>query len=406
MRVLAQNYRQIVTKDATWSEHSVALAEAEAIPVSEGEPVSNGHLSAVQACLLAGAAEGRVRNFKKAKVHFDKCRKLLLATTDDPAQHFAMAKHYAAIDDFGVALELLQPLAARSPENLEILRLLGATARRSGKLPEAVAAYRKLLEREPQNPDLHKDLTRSLLANRKWSEALAAAEAWLKIAPGSAEAICQKTIALNEVSGRAAVADLLNFDKFVSVAKLEPPEGYGSAATFNMSLETAVFADTNLSAHKTRGGFRVSDELFGTEAGPLYELEQLICDHVDAYYDRLDKRRKNPFVRTIPDTYMLDGWARVYEGPAEPVPEIHGEAHLCGYYYIRVPGSGEVNSSSASLTLGPAPADMGGKRRLPSLNVWPDEGSIALFPAYMHTQTKPAMARQRMICIAFSVMPV
>ena len=71
-----------------------------------------------------------------------------------------------------------------------------------------------------------------------------------------------------------------------------------------------------------------------------------------------------------------------------------------------MPGGGEVNGSSASLTLGPAPPDVGGNRRLPSLNVWPEQGSIALFPAYMYTQTKPAMARQRMICIAFSVMPV
>ncbi len=367
-----------MTKDATWAGQSAALVDVESIPVSEGEPVSNGHLSAVQACLLAGAAEGRARNFQKAKAHFDKCRQMLLASTDDPAQHFTMAKHYAAIDDFGVALELLEPLAARSPESPDILRLLGVTARRSGKLPQAVSAFRKLVELEPQDAEVHKDLTGALLAHGKWSEALAAAEAWLKVSPGSAEALCQKAIALNEVGGRAAVADLLNFEKFVSVSKLEPPEGYGSACTFNMSLETAVFAETNLSTHRARGGFRVSDELFGAEAGPLHELEQLICDQVDAYYDRLDKRRKNPFIRTIPDTYMLDGWARVYEGPADPLPEIHGEAHLCGYYYIKVPGGGEVNGSSASLTLGPAPSDIGGKRRLPSLNTWPEQGSISL----------------------------
>ncbi|NNF78018.1 MAG: hypothetical protein HKN05_08315, partial [Rhizobiales bacterium] len=227
----------------------------------------------------------------------------------------------------------------------------------------------------------------------------------LKVVPGNADALSLKTVAVNEVSGRAGVADLLNYEKFTSVSKLEAPEGYGSASTFNLSLETAVFAELTRSEHRARGGFRVTDELFGVEAAPLWELEQLICDHVDAYYDRLDKRRKSPFIRTIPDSYVLDGWARVYDGSDDQVPEIHGDAHLCGYYYIQVPGSGEANSSSASLTLGPAPSDLGGKRKLPSLNVWPEQSSIALFPAYIFNQTKPVIQGRRMICIAFSIVP-
>ena len=360
----------------------------------------------MQARLLAGAAESRAQNFQKAKAHFDKCRQALLASSDDPSQHFTMAQHYAAINDFGVALELLEPLAARSPENLEILRLLGTAARRSGKLELAISSYEKLLALEPQKTELYKELTQSLLAHRKSAEALETVEAWLKVAPGNADALCLKAVAVNEVSGRAAAADLLNFEKFVSISKLAPPDGYGSSATFNMSLETAIFAEASLSSRHTRGGFRVTDELFGVESGPLFELEHLICDHVDAYYDRLDKRRKNPFIRSIPDTYMLDGWARVYDGPADQMPEIHGDAHLCGYYYVQVPENGEANSSSAALTLGPAPSNLGGKRKLPSLNVWPEQGSIAVFPAYMYSQTKPVISGRRMICIAFSVVPV
>lgn len=359
----------------------------------------------MQASLLAGAAEGRARNFHKANAHFDKCRQMLLATSDDPLQHFTMAKHYADIDDFTVALELLEPLAARSPDNHDVLRLLGMTACRSGKAELAIASFQKLLVEEPNDVELHNSLTRALLVNRKYPEALAAADAWLKVAPGNAEALSLKSIAVNEVSGREAVADLLNFEKFVSVSKLAPPEGYGSAGTFNLSLETAIIAEDTLSARPSRGGFRVSDELFGAEAGPLWELEHLICDHVDAYYDRLDKRRKSPFVRSIPDTYMLDGWARVYDGPGAQLPEIHGYAHLCSYYYIKVPGSGEAGSSSASLTIGPAPSDLKGRRNLPSLNVWPEQGTIALFPAYMFNQTKPVISGRRLICIAFSVIP-
>ncbi|MEM1198828.1 MAG: hypothetical protein AAGI06_05900 [Pseudomonadota bacterium] len=394
-----------MTKDASWAEHSAVLGDAETNSVSGGAAAGSGHLNAIQARLMAGAAASRERNFPKAKAHFDKCRQALLAATDDPAQHFAMARHYAEIDDFSVALELLEPLAKRSPENMEILRLLGTTAQRSGKLDLAVTTYKKLVALDPENVELHKEHTRTLLARRKYTDALAASEAWLKVTPGDTEALSLKIIATNEVKGRAAAAELLDFERFASFGKLEPPEGYGSAATFNMSLETAVYAETTVSVRQPRGDFRVTEELFGAETGPLYELENLICEHVDAYYDGLDKRRKTPFMRTIPDQYILDGWGRIYEGPSDQEPEIHKDAHLCGYYYVKVPDGGEANSSAAALTLGPSPGSIGGRRKLPSLNVWPEQASIALFPAYVYAQTKPVITGQRMICIAFSVIP-
>ncbi len=395
-----------MTKDATWAGQASALGAAETIQAAGELPAQNGQLTTLQACLLAGAAESRARNFQKAKVHFDKCREVMHEGTDDPRQHFAIAKHYADIDAFAPALEILETLATRPQENRDVLHLLGVTARQAGKLEMAVSAHRKLLEKEPSNTELYKDLTLALLAQRNADEALKAVEDWLKITPASADALSLKVVATNEAKGRSAVADLLDFDKLVSMSELAPPEGYGSADTYNMSLMTAVLAELVQSSRRDSSGYKSTDELFGAETGPLRELENQICDHIDAFYERFDKRRKQPFIRSIPDTYMLDGWGRVYGGHTDPTPQIHGDAHLCGYYFVQVPSSEEMGKRTVEVNVGTAPEGLGCAKKLPSLNVWPKQGSIVLFPAYMYQQVKPLVADQQMICIAFSVMPV
>lgn len=355
---------------------------------------------------MAGAAESRARNFAKAKVHFDKCREVMVKSPDDPRQHFTVAKHYADISAFGPALEILENLATRPAEDLEVLRLLGVTARQAGKLQTAVEAHRKLLAKEPGNVALHKDLTLALMAQRHKAEAVQATEAWLKIAPASADALSLHAVAKNEANGRASVADLMDFERLTSLGEFETPAGYGSADTFNMTVETAILAELARNSHRSSEGYRFTDELFGAESGPLFELENLICDHIDAFYERFDKRRKHPFVRSIPDTYMLDGWGRVYDDAREYEPQIHKNAHLCGYYFARVPREEGLGKRAVSLTLGSAPEDLGTQRKMPSLNVWPKQGSIALFPAYMYQQVRPLIEGQRTVCIAFSVMPV
>jgi len=90
------------------------------------------------------------------------------------------------------ALEYAQRLAALTPDDLEVVHLVGRAALGAGRLEQAETVFLSVLEREPRQCYAMVNLGRTLFAARKYREA----EAWLLRAKGCAprEAIVYETL--------------------------------------------------------------------------------------------------------------------------------------------------------------------------------------------------------------------
>lgn len=81
------------------------------------------------------------------------------------------------------ALASLERCAVLVPDDVEILADLGAAYEASGRAPEAEAAYRRALERDPDYADVHGRLARLLLARGETGGARRHVEAALTLQP-------------------------------------------------------------------------------------------------------------------------------------------------------------------------------------------------------------------------------
>jgi tetratricopeptide (TPR) repeat protein len=69
------------------------------------------------------------------------------------------------------ALIILQPLAKQQPTNPAILSFLGSAYESANQLPQALDAYQKAVQADPQNPDRYLDYTRLLMDLDRTDEA-------------------------------------------------------------------------------------------------------------------------------------------------------------------------------------------------------------------------------------------
>ena len=76
-----------------------------------------------------------------------------LAASGDETAIIAAASVYQRLERYGDAVEMLGPFVEENPKSLRALFLLGAANERSGRRPEAVAAFRELLELDPEFPE-------------------------------------------------------------------------------------------------------------------------------------------------------------------------------------------------------------------------------------------------------------
>ncbi len=76
-----------------------------------------------------------------------------LATSGDETDIVAAASVYQRLERYGDAVEMLGPYVKDNPKSLRALFLFGAANERSGRRPEAVAAFRSLLELDPTFPE-------------------------------------------------------------------------------------------------------------------------------------------------------------------------------------------------------------------------------------------------------------
>lgn len=96
---------------------------------------------------------------------------------------FNEARELAWGQDPARAVELLEPLAAAHPDEMQVWFLLGAAQRRVGNLAEAERCLRRTVRRAPQESFAWSELAQTYLEEQRWKEAREAIERTVQLDP-------------------------------------------------------------------------------------------------------------------------------------------------------------------------------------------------------------------------------
>jgi tetratricopeptide (TPR) repeat protein len=81
------------------------------------------------------------------------------------------------------AIRLLLTISNERPSDASVLSLLGFVYERQAQIPQAIEAYGRAVEADPQNPDLYLDYTRLLMDSDRYQEATLILDSGLKHTP-------------------------------------------------------------------------------------------------------------------------------------------------------------------------------------------------------------------------------
>lgn len=219
------------------------------------------------------------------------------------------------------------------------------------------------------------------------------------------------TLALAEarLGNDAAVTHLMDYERFLRVATIEPPDG-ASLEAFNSALAHEIRSDLTYYDSPPDQALRHAwryDAIEKSRLPNIRKLTKILRRCVSDYMRELPAGAAHPFIAMSPARYEIGGSAVVSRRSSYLPSHIHRRAWATVVYYVREP---EVSKSPGSrdgwLTVGPPEAlgeapNPGWERR----DIEPVPGSVVLMPGYFWHETQPMEVDQERICVAFEVYP-
>lgn len=338
-------------------------------------------------------------------------REAIEAAPQDAKPYVRLGMVLLETRQFEEAIAIYQRLNELAPDAAGGWFNMGRAYEGLKRFEDAIAAYRECLARKPHLGEAYSGIAAALLDLDRPAEAIDACEQCLKRLPGDTGAIAYKAVALDALGDREAAGELLDFDRFVRVGRVEPPPGFDSVDAFNAALidhiENHPSLSFDLEAISCHNG-STSDNLLVEPKGPVAELETLLVRAFDGYLRGVDPSQEHPFVHGAPEDWRIEMWATILERQGHQSAHIHPTGWLSGVYYVQVPEvvSDGDSDHSGWIEFGQPPDHFPAPKR-PGLRYHkPEPGMFLLFPSYVYHRTVPFDSDTRRISIAFDFEPI
>lgn len=218
------------------------------------------------------------------------------------------------------------------------------------------------------------------------------------------------TIAMNEL-GDSRIADLVDYERFVTDRFIDVPAGFVDLHSFNETLH-ADLAQRHIErpppiGQTMQGGTQIRDNLFANPSGPTALLRQQIAAAIRAYLSTLERDPEHPFLRNVrPDFRFAGAWSTILGGDGYDGNHIHNEGWLSGVYYVRVPelDEEEWERGEGCIQFGEPPLPFVSERNCSQRRIRPEPGKLVFFPSYYWHGVRPFHRRDQRHSIAFDVM--
>lgn len=309
-------------------------------------------------------------------------------------------RYEEAAETFSRALKL-------APEDVVARDGLASVLTRQGRFDEAIAEYRRLLAQAPSQIEMRCNYAECLLRAGDAEQGVRAAEDAIALAPHHQLALALWGVGLRQ-SGDGREEELNDYENFVQIFDLPPPEGFPDMESFNRALNeylTGLHVDAREHLNQTsRNGTKTSQDLFGAGHDLVELLRSRIDEAVGEYIARLKESQTHPLLSRRAGGFAYGGsWSTRLSDCGFHTNHVHPLGWLSSAYYVALPemaANGEERQGWIKFGEPSFEAKLKPRRA-----VQPVPGRLVLFPSYMWHGTIPFRSRETRTTIAFDVLP-
>lgn len=305
------------------------------------------------------------------------------------------------------ALSAYRKAASLVPRSAKVSSNIGDMLKLLGDLPASVVSYQRALANESDNVLIRYRLAAAQFQQGRSSDALDSVNRCLMHDERSQLALSLKWAILHDLHRADEAGELVDYERFVKVMTLSPPEPYESVAAFHDEFEDYIRKHDSLEWNpfgaSTRGGLH-SANLLANPEGPVLVLESMLRRAVEDFRDELPTEPRHPFLGHKTKQTRLVMQANILDEGGYLDSHVHPAAWLSGAYYVRVPAVEGDDAHGGSIEFGALPEEFRRKIDLPTHRVRPVEGTLVLFPSYFFHGTVPFESNTSRISVGVDVL--
>jgi tetratricopeptide (TPR) repeat protein len=312
-------------------------------------------------------------------------------------------------EDFDGAEEKFRRAARLKPDDVAPHDGLGMILAKRGEFDAAIAEHEIAVGMEPENVQAWRNFARTLIHAGDAKKAIEAAERALAIEPEDQGSLAIWSVALRaQEDSRDEV--LNDYENFVQVFELAPPEGYTDMEAFNHDLNDyldRLHRDKRECIDQTlRQGTQTLDNLFGKGHLLVERLRARIDEAVAAYIAKLGDDDAHPLLKRRRNEFKYSAsWSSRLHDCGFHTNHVHPKGWISSAYYIALPDAvADANAKEGWIQFGAPDFDAGLKNPVRRVER-PAPGKLLLFPSYMWHGTIPFHSQQSRTTIAFDVVP-
>ena len=291
-------------------------------------------------------------------------------------------------NDYAGAEKALLRAVQLQPDMGDAFHGLGKAYHHLNRLEEALAAHQRAVTCSPGNALIREEFGATLIRAGDYQRAVSELRKGHQLQPRRSTILAFLSIALNEL-GDPSVNELVDYEKFVRVAKIAVPKGYDSLEAFNADLHEELQTHYHNPYHPMdqtmRGGTQTPNNLFQNPSGLVSVLKEQISDVVRQFIDDLEADPDHPFLRFINREFVYTGvWSTIIEESGYDRSHVHNEGWMSGTYYAKVPDFDEaqLGEHDGCIQFGEPNTMYASERNATRRIIAPQIGTVVLFPSY------------------------
>ncbi|NIS07136.1 MAG: tetratricopeptide repeat protein [Gammaproteobacteria bacterium] len=293
-----------------------------------------------------------------------------------------------ASQDYINAEQALLKALQLDPALGDAFHALAQVYRNLERIEPALAAHERAVASAPRNALFREEFGTTLILARQFERAVAELRVGHDLHPRRSSILGFLTIALNEL-GDSSVRELVDYERFVRVARIDVPDGYDSLESFNAELHEELAQQHKIPYHPMdqtmRGGTQTPNNLFQSPTGLVRVLKEQITKVILAFIDDLEPDPKHPFLRFINRDFVFTGvWSTIIKENGFDRSHVHNEGWMSGTYYAKVPRFDQAQSTrhDGCIQFGEPNKRYASERNSTQRVIAPEVGTVVLFPSY------------------------
>lgn len=293
-----------------------------------------------------------------------------------------------ASGDYAGAEQALREATRLDAECADAFDALGQVYRYLERHPDAIAAHERAIGLMPRRALFREEFGATLILAGDYRRAASELETGHALNPRRSSMLGYLTIALNELGDESA-RGLVDYERFVRVAPIDVPEGFGSLEAFNVALHEELERQHHNPYHPMdqtmRGGTQTANNLFQNPTGLVRVLKEQISKAVSKFIDDLDPETSHPFLRFANPSFVFTGaWSTILREGGFDGNHVHNEGWMSGTYYARIPEFDEAQMSAREgcIQFGEPSAMYASSRNATRRLIPPMAGNVVMFPSY------------------------